>query len=172
MSANLVTIGPITANDLADAPLQRNGYLFSHSIVVDSRISGVTADGRAWAGSPLVNAQGYVQNIPRSIDQMLINGGNLNLNGAEVVTASGSTLNLAGGSLHYLGGMVPAMRLLGADGRIYSTANGNPNVPIVGIAGQFTVNHHRWNVTEIYTSALMSGGVQESDYIQGGNAGK
>lgn len=177
MSANFVTIGPITANDLADTPLQRDGYLASNgstgrSIVVDSRISGTTIDGRAWVGSPLVDAQGYVQDMPRSIDQMLINGGTLNLNGAEVITAPSSTLNLAGGYLHYLGGMVPNIRYIGADGRIYSAATADPNVPIVGIAGQFTVNHSRWGITEVYISPLLAGGsTYESDYIQGGNAG-
>ncbi len=34
-----------------------------------------------------------------------------------------------------------------------------------------TVDHSRWNVTDIYTDPLFSGGYYEPDYIVGGNAG-
>ncbi len=45
-------------------------------------------------------------------------------------------------------------------------------MPIVGIAGQFTVNHFPLGITEVHISPLLAGGsTYESDHIQGGNAG-
>ena len=118
VSDTLVTIGPINANDLADSPLQRNSFLLGRTIVVDSTISGVSADGEAWVGTPLVDAEGYVEDIPRSIDQLLTNGGTITLSGNQVMTASGSSLNLDGGYVHYLGGIVATTRLIDASGNL------------------------------------------------------
>lgn len=170
-SAGLITIGPLTANDLANSPLQRNGFLLGRTVVIDSTVSGIRADGLAWVGSPLLDAKGYVDGMPRNIDQMLVNAGTLNLTGGEVITAPGSVLNLMGGYVHYLGGMIATTRYVDAYGRIVSLAQADPNVPIVGIAGQFTVNHARWNTTEVYSNPMFSRGYYEQGYVQGGNAG-
>ncbi len=168
----LVTIPLIGANELADSPLLRNSFLNGlANVVIDSTLSGVNADGEAWVGSPLLNASGYVDLIPRSIDQLLTNGGSITLSGAQVMTASGSSLNLDGGFVHYLGGTINTTRLIDAYGQLENIGNADPNIPIVGIAGQFTVDHSHWNVTEIYTDPLFSGGFYEPDYIVGGNAG-
>ncbi|MEW6436323.1 MAG: filamentous hemagglutinin family protein [Pseudomonadota bacterium] len=172
ISANFVTIGPINANDLADDPLQQNGFLLSQTITIDSRITGTNPEtGQPWVGTPLIDAAGYVQDMPRTIDQMMINAGTIDLAGGEVITAPGSVLNLTGGYINYQGGMVNPTRFLGADGNIYGAANANPLVPIIGIAGRFTVDHSRWGVTETFTAPLLGGGYFEQGYIQGGNGG-
>ncbi len=118
-----------------------------------------------------MNASGYVDLIPRSIDQLLTNGGSITLSGNQVMTASGSSLNLDGGFVHYLGGTINTTRLIDAYGQLESIGNADPDIPIIGIAGQFTVDHSHWNVTEIYTDPLLAGGYFEPDYIVGGNAG-
>ncbi len=167
-----MTIPLIGANELADSPLLRNSFLNGlKNVVIDSTLSGTTADGLAWVGSPLLNASGYVDLIPRSIDQLLTNGGSITLSGGQVMTATGSSLNLDGGYVHYLGGMVNTTRLIDAYGRMVDIGRADPNVPIVGVAGQFTVDHSHWGVTDIWTSSLLSQGYFEPDYIQGGNAG-
>jgi len=171
MSAILVTIGPLTANDLADSPLQRAGFLLGQTVVVDSTLSGTNADGEAWVGSPLLNASGYVELIPRSIDQLMTNAGSITLSGNQVMTAAGSTLNLDGGYVHYLGGMVNTTRLINAYGQIVNIGDADPNIPIIGVAGQFTVDHAHWGVTETWSNPLLSGSYYQPDYIQGGNAG-
>jgi filamentous hemagglutinin family protein len=172
VSSTLVTIPLIGPNELANSPLLRNSFLNGlKNVVVDSTLSGTTSNGLAWVGSPVLNASGYVGLIPRSIDQLLTNGGAITLSGNQVMTATGSSLNLDGGYVHYLGGMVNTTRLIDAYGRIVDIGNADPSVPIVGIAGQFTVNHAHWNVTEIYASPLFSKGYFQPDYIQGGNAG-
>ncbi|MEW6438257.1 MAG: filamentous hemagglutinin N-terminal domain-containing protein, partial [Pseudomonadota bacterium] len=177
MSDTLVTIGPITANDLADAPLQRNGFLYGKTIVVDSTISGVSADGEAWVGTPLVNAEGYVEEIARTVDPLLTNAGSITLSGNQVMTASGSSLNLNGGYIHYLGGMVATTRLIDASGNLVNIANADPNDTYVRIAGQFSVDHNIDGqpdsaLTQYYTTPLLGSAYYESDYIAGGNAGK
>ncbi len=168
----LVTIPLIGQNELADSPLLRNSFLNGlKNVVIDSTLSGVNADGEAWVGSPILNASGYVDLIPRSIDQLLTNGGSITLSGGQVMTAAGSSLNLDGGFVHYLGGTINTTRLIDAYGQLESIGNADPNIPIVGVAGQFTVDHSHWNVTDIYTDPLFSGGFYEPDYIVGGNAG-
>ncbi len=171
VSDTLVTIGPINANDLADAPLQRNSFLLGQTIVVDSTISGVSADGQAWVGTPLVDAEGFVEDIPRSIDQLLTNGGTITLSGNQVMTASGSSLNLDGGYVHYLGGIVATTRLIDASGNLINIADADPNDSYVGIAGQFSIDHSHWGVTQNFSESLLAGAYYEPDYIQGGNAG-
>jgi filamentous hemagglutinin family protein len=172
VSANFVTIGPLTANDLADDPLQQNGFLLGQTITVDSRITGTNPEtGQSWVGTPLIDASGDVQNIPRTIDQMMINAGTIDLGGSEVITAPGSMLNLTGGYINYQGGVVKTTEFLGADGNIYSAGDADPLVPIVGIAGRLTVDHSHWGVTEMFESPLIGAGTFEPGYIQGGNGG-
>lgn len=174
MAATLVTIGAkggLTANDLADAPLQRNGFLLGKTIVIDSTLSGVGANGQAWVGTPLVDAAGYVALVPRTIDQVLTNAGAITLSGNQVMSAAGSSLNLDGGYVHYLGGMIATTRLVDASGNLVNIANANPQDTYVGLAGQFSVDHAHWGVTQDFSAPLLSGAAYAADYIQGGNAG-
>ncbi|MEW6435567.1 MAG: filamentous hemagglutinin family protein [Pseudomonadota bacterium] len=167
----LVTIGPLTANDLADSPLDRSGFLIGQTVVIDSTVSGIRADGEAWVGSPIIDAQGYVGDMPRTIDQMLVNGGSINLAGGEIITAPGSVLNLMGGYIHYLSGTIETTRLIDATGQLVDISQADPDDPIVGFAGKFIVDHPHWGITQFYTSQLLDHGQFVPDYIQGGNAG-
>ncbi|WP_459711127.1 filamentous haemagglutinin family protein [Paraburkholderia sp. 2C] len=168
----LVTVPLIGQNELADSPLLRNGFLFGlTNIVVDSTLSGTRSDGVQWVGSPILNLAGLVSLIPRTVDQLLINGGTISLSGAEVMTASGSSLNLNGGYIHYDGGMVNTTRLIDANGAIVPIGQADPNDIYVGIAGQFVDNHPRWHISNTYMDPLLAGGTFEGDFIVGGNAG-
>ncbi|MFC7627171.1 filamentous hemagglutinin family protein [Paraburkholderia humisilvae] len=168
----LVTVPRIGQNELADSPLLRNGFLFGlQNVVFDSTLTGTRSDGVQWVGSPLLNLSGYVNLIPRTIDQLLINGGTIILSGNEVMTAAGSSLNLNGGYIHYLGGMVNTTRLIDSNGAIVPIGQADPNDTFVGIAGQFVDNHPRWHITNTYTDPLLAGGTYEGDFIVGGNAG-
>ena len=174
MSANQVTIPRVGQNELADSPLQRNGLLYREQVAVDARASGVRSDGVAWFGSPLLNIGGYVDNRPRLIDQLLTDGGSINVVGRELVTRAGSQLNLDGGYVHFLGGRVQTTRLLGRDGRVYDVSQADPYMTYEGIAGQHQRAYTRWNITQTYTDPLLSGkfGRYESDYIVGGRGGR
>ncbi len=170
----LVTIPRVGLNELADSPLLRDGFLYGQSVTVDSSLSGTRGDGLGWIGSPIVDATAYVQNVPRKIDQLLQAGGTISLKGNEVITRKGSVLDLDGGYISYLGGMVGGTtKLLGANGQIYDISTADPNVQYLGFAGQFSVSHPRWGVTDTYVDPLMSGATShyESGFIQGGKAG-
>ncbi len=171
-SSNLLTV-KLGGNELADDPLQQNGFLFGTQVTVDMGAIGVNAEtGEAWVGTPLANLTSYANLVQNSIGQLLVNGGAVFLEANEFVGAPGSIINLNGGYVHYLGGTISTTRLIDAYGRLEGIGNADPNIPVVGIAGQFTVDHSHWNVTEIYSDPLYSGSYYQSDYIQGGNAGK
>lgn len=173
MSANQVTIPRVGLNELADSRLQRDGLLYTELVTVDGRLSGTRSDGLRWFGSPLLNIGGYIENQPREIDQLLTDGGTIDIIGRELVTHAGSLLNLDGGYVHFLGGRVQTTRLLGADGQIYDISQADPNMRYSGIAGQHQRDYSRWNVSETYVDPLLSGrfGRYETDYIVGGSGG-
>ena len=173
MSALLVSIARIGQNELADSPLLRNSFLYTQkNIVVDSSQSGVRADGLDWVGSPVLNVAGYVQNVPRSIDQLMLKGGTITLTADQTITRTGSQLRLDGGYLNYLPGWIQTPNLLGADGRIYNIADADPNMSYVGFAGQYADNHARWGVSDTYTNPLLSGMLRyDNGFIQGADAG-
>ncbi|WP_165189837.1 filamentous haemagglutinin family protein [Caulobacter soli] len=171
MSDNLVTIPRVGQNELADSPLQRDGILYRSPFTVDGRDSGTRDDGLSWVGSPVVGAGGYAQNQPRTVNDMLVNGGTINLAASgDLIIASGASLNVDGGFLHYLGGRVQTSRLIGTDGRVYSASTADPMMTYVGFAGATEVEHSRWGVTDRFANSLMNGGY-ESDYVEGGNGG-
>ncbi|MFL9888422.1 filamentous hemagglutinin family protein [Paraburkholderia agricolaris] len=172
ISSTLVTVPRIGQNELADSPLLRNSFLFGlKNVVFDSTLSGTNADGLHWVGSPILNLAGYVSLIPRSVDQLLTNGGTINLAGAQVMTAAASSLNLNGGYIHYDGGIVNTTRLVDANGVIVPIGQANPLDTYVGVAGQFVERHPRWGVTNTWSNPLLTGGAYQADYIVGGNAG-
>ncbi|RQS65157.1 filamentous hemagglutinin N-terminal domain-containing protein [Burkholderia sp. Bp8963] len=172
ISKTLLTIDRIGQNELADSPLLRNGFLFGlKGVVVDSTLTGTRSDGVQWVGSPILNLSGYANLMPRTVDQLLTNGGTITLSGNEVMTAAGSSMNLNGGYVHYDGGMVNTTRLVDANGAIVPIGQANPYDTYVGIAGEFTESHPRWGVTKSWYNPLQTGGVYQGDYIVGGNAG-
>ncbi|MDP3294491.1 MAG: filamentous hemagglutinin N-terminal domain-containing protein [Nevskia sp.] len=173
IASNLVSINRLGLNELADSPLQRLGVLFGAPITVDSRVTGTRDDGSSYIGTPVANVGGFVDARPRGISELLQNGGTLTLAGAEVVTRAGSSQNLDGGYLHYLGGIIETTRLLAANGAVIDIADADPDLEYLGIAGRFDDQHPRWSVTNTYTNPLIAGtGARyESDYLKGGNAG-
>jgi filamentous hemagglutinin family protein len=168
---NLLTV-KLGGNELADSPLQQNDFLFGQSVTVDMRLVGTNAEiGESRVGTPLANLTGYLNFEQQSIGQLLVNGGSITLNANEFVGAPGSIVNLMGGYVEYRGGMVNTTELIGSDGRIYNIGSANPNLTYTGIAGQFTVDHARWQLTDVFYNRLIGGSGYQPDYIQGGNAG-
>jgi filamentous hemagglutinin family protein len=178
------TILNITLNgpELADSPLQRDGVLRGATVTVDTQETGVRSDGLSWIGSPLIdNVASYAAQVPVTIDQLLSSGGTVAFatqatpkgaaNANAVILRGGSTIDASGGFLTVPGGMVATTQLLGSDGRIHDIANADPNMTYVGVAGQTTVNHPRWGVTNTYTNPLETGAHYQASYIDGLDAG-
>ncbi|CAM2152375.1 Filamentous haemagglutinin FhaB/tRNA nuclease CdiA-like TPS domain-containing protein [Pararobbsia alpina] len=172
VSDTLLTVPLVGLNELANSPLLRGGVLFDmKNVIVDSTLSGTNPDGLQWVGSPILNLSGAVALMPRTIDQLLINGGTVELAGDQVITAAGSSLYLNGGYVHYLGGTVNTTRLIDASGAVVPIGDANPYDTFVGVAGQFIESHPRWNVTKTWYNPLLAGNTYEDDFIVGGNAG-
>ncbi|MET4169516.1 filamentous hemagglutinin family protein [Bradyrhizobium sp. LA6.1] len=173
-SYNIISFQPRA--EFADMPLQRNGALYGQTMYIDIRNTGTRSDGTAWVGTPLADASGYVAKVPRSIYQLMTVGGSVSLttdlstsNGAASVKTDGSIMNVAGGSVKFLPGMVNTTRLIGSDGRIYSMTNADPNMTYLGIAGQFTVKHARWGVTETWSTPTQ---IYSAGFTEGHDAGR
>ncbi|HEY4078702.1 MAG TPA: filamentous hemagglutinin family protein [Rhizomicrobium sp.] len=172
MSVFMVTIPRIGLNELADSPLLRDSFLYTQkNVVIDSTMSGTRGDGLDWVGSPILNASGYVENVPRTIDQLMISAGTISLTGNSIVR-TGAELRLDGGYIDYLAGDITTPRLQGADGRIYDLASADPNIDYVGIAGEHTVSHDRWAINDTYNNALLGSSTRfDPGFIKGGDAG-
>ncbi|MGP9814536.1 filamentous hemagglutinin family protein [Rhodopseudomonas sp. NSM] len=178
-SYNFVSFEPRA--EFADMPLQRDGVLYGETLWIDIRASGTRSDGTTWVGTPLADASGYVNAKGRSIYQLMTAGGTVDIGtelgdanggttatGRQVVLGSGSVVNVAGGNITYLPGMVPTTRLIGIDGRIYTMAKANPDMIYVGIFGRFTVDHARWGAPESWTLGSQS---YQPGYTEGRDAG-
>lgn len=173
MSALVVIIPRIGQNELANSPLLRNSFLYTaKNVAVDSTQSGTRADGLDWIGSPVLNVAGYVNNVPRTVDELMIASGNITFGGSTVIR-TGAQLRLEGGFLNYLPGYISTPRLQGANGLVYDIASADPDVDYTGFAGVFTQNHARWGVTETYTTSplLANMGRWDAGFIRGGDAG-
>lgn len=177
-SYNFIPFVP-RGNEFADMPLQRNGALYGQTLWIDIRASGTRSDGTTWVGTPVADASGTINAYGRSIQQLMTSGGAVTLQtdqtatdggtpSRSVITQSGSVINVAGGNVTYLPGMVSTSVLLGADGRRYGIANADPNMTYLGLAGTFTVNHSRWGVKEVWSTATK---VYQPGYTEGHDAG-
>jgi filamentous hemagglutinin family protein len=168
MSINEVSI-LLTAAEVADDPLAQN--LIGKTVTIDARLSGTRADGFQWVGSPILDAAGYVGNIPETIDQLLTAGGSFTSSAKNFIQQPGAAINVSGGYVQYLGGIINTTRLIGSDGRIYNIGNANPYITYIGILGGFTVDHAHWDVTQTYNNPGLGGGFYEPGYISGADAG-
>ncbi|MGE7136519.1 filamentous hemagglutinin family protein [Luteibacter sp. NPDC031894] len=172
MSALQVIIPRIGLNELANSPLLRDSFLFSaKNVAIDSTRSGTRADGLDWVGSPVLNVAGYVNNVPRTVDQLMIRAGNIAFQQGAIVR-TGAQLRLEGGFLNYLPGYISTPRLQAANGLLYDAGSADANVEYTGFAGVFDKDHARWGVTETYTNPLLANvGRWDPGFIRGGDAG-
>ncbi len=168
MSRNFLSI-LVTQNEIADSP--GASALIGKTVIVDARLRGTRADGSTWVGSPIVNAAGYADAIPMSIDELLSAAGSVSFSGQSFVQRPGAIVNVSGGYVTYTGGETTTTQLLGSNGRYYSIGNADPSLSYV-VAQGFTVNHERWGIAEIYTSIFSRSGSYEQGYIAGRSAGR
>jgi filamentous hemagglutinin family protein len=169
-SRNSVAV-ELRSNELADSPVIHGGQLYQQTIFVDASVSGTYPDGTTWQGTPLANASGWIANTTRPLDERLDNGAPITVGGAvntnasnnstaavNFVQAPGSIINISGGYLTFTAGFVKVSMLIGADGRLYSAGNANPNVDYVGVCCSFAVDHPHWGITEIFANSLLRSG--------------
>jgi filamentous hemagglutinin family protein len=171
VSDNIIKV-QLLGPQLADSPLQRDGFLRGKTIYVDIRQTGTRADGSTWIGTPLADISGYVGLIKRPVGELTTGGGSVVLNaGASAVMQAGAVINVSNGYIDYQGGLVHATtRLLGANGGRYDISQATPDLVYVGFADEWTRSNARWGVSETWTSLARQVSYQ-SGYIHGGVGG-
>ena len=118
MDANLLTL-QLRSNELADDPVQRNGALRNQTVTIDTRV-GTQIVG----SSALQEAENAIQ---QSVAQRTTAGGTATfVSEGDVIAAKGSTVNVSGGSVSYLGGQIQTTQLVGANGQLYDIGSASP----------------------------------------------
>ncbi|MDD5200596.1 MAG: filamentous hemagglutinin N-terminal domain-containing protein, partial [Terrimicrobiaceae bacterium] len=171
LSQNILTL-QLRGAELSNSPLQRTGVLRGPDITIDLRESG-TFNGLSWVGTPLANAQGFVDLIQRTVAELTTAGGSVNLHaGGSVVLQRGSIIDVSGGWLHYGSGFVETTRVI-SGGRLIDIADATPDLVYDGIyTAKFTQTQSKWGITKTFANPLaLSGRRFERDYIAGRDGG-
>ncbi len=171
LSNHILTV-TLRSSELADSPLLRTTFFRGGDITVDLRKTG-TYNGQEWVGTPLADLRGYVNLVERTVDELTVAGGSVNLNsGGSIVVQPGAVIDTSAGWLNYGSGYVKTTRLL-RQGRLVDIATATPDVLYDQIyTGLFEDLHPRWNVTRTYRVPWMDGEHFEEGYLSGANAGK
>ncbi len=168
----LITLD-LRSAELAGSPLQRDGPLRGQSITVDIRNTG-TYNGKTWVGTPLADISGYVNNIQRTVGELTIAGGTVDLNaGGSVVVQTGAEINTSGGWINYTGATLETTKLV-AGNRIFDIADATPDIAYTGIlpSGSNTTSF-KWGVVDQFNNPVRpSGPYFDPGYLHGANGGK
>ncbi|HQT25883.1 MAG TPA: filamentous hemagglutinin N-terminal domain-containing protein, partial [Burkholderiales bacterium] len=137
----------LRGTELADSPLQRNGFLHGQTVYIDIR-----------KGSQLANYSGEEAQIGRTVAERTSTGGQVNiLSTGQAILNPGSTVNISGGQVDYTGAFVNTTTLI-SSGAAYDISNAPADLNYQAIGGTVTVSHAKWGVTESWTT--MGGGSQ------------
>jgi filamentous hemagglutinin family protein len=188
-SRNSIEINPVKGNELADTPAFEKGFLNGATVFLDPRLSGVTANGVAWVGSPLIAAAAYAQQVGVTVSELMVKGGNVTL-GAPATPVGGQTggtancpqfscvdvqfganIDISGGWKTYQAGDVQQSYLVDATGQVIPISKANPQTVYVGIYNGYSVSQSRWGVTQSYLDPLLTGTHYEGQYTEGQDAG-
>ena len=162
----------LRGSEFADFSYNRNGDLRGVDLLVDIRRQGVF-DGRAWIGTPIADASGFVGLIERDVARLTIDGGILNLRaGDSLILQRDAVLDVSGGYLDYAGASVTTSRVL-YQGRLIDIADATPDRVYSGLyRGSFSVINSQWGVRDTYINPLHRGTRYEAGYLFGGAGGK
>jgi filamentous hemagglutinin family protein len=132
---NFVATELLGANDLKDAPLQRNGPLYRSRITFDVRK----------AVPILGDTSSYVAGIARSAEEKMSAGGSVNLTAAgAVVLDAASKIDVSGGKLTYTEAQVWPSTLISVDGARYSPTDAPVDIRYLGVVGNDAAKIDRW----------------------------
>ncbi|WP_168735268.1 filamentous haemagglutinin family protein [Pseudothauera rhizosphaerae] len=180
MESNNVKVN-VQGNELRDSPVNRDaGTLFNKNIWVDRRdlilvpagTGGYESD-RWYAAGGLLEVSGYLSNQGHRIGEWAAQGGTILLNGNEVVTQAGSTLNISGGTLDIATGYVRTTWLKGGDGKLYAVQDAPADMLFIGVYQGFEDEHARWGQTDYYYNPIIAPPQRlENGYTVGRDAGR
>jgi filamentous hemagglutinin family protein len=188
-SRNSLLIDPVKRNELRDTPNYRetntNGEftLNGSTVYVDPRVTGMRDDGVNYVGSPLIESGSAASQIGVTAAELMTRGGTINLNtgilegSADLATAPriniarGATLDISGGWVSYLPGVVRTSRLLTVDGRVVDIGKADPNDRFVAVGDGFTEVQAKFGISRNYANSILQGAHFESGYDEGRDAG-
>ena len=171
VSQNIISVD-LRGAELADSPLQRSGVLRNATVQVDIRDQGIYQNN-AWIGTPLANIAGFANLIQKSVGQLTVAGGSIQISaGGSVVTREGAKIDVSGGSIRFEPGSVKTTQLITA-GRLVDISAASPDVVYEGIYdGTNTFTNTKFGVVEVFQSPLAPDGSRyDAGSIQGGAGG-
>ncbi len=182
MDSNNVKVN-VQGNERRDAPGNRDNLALNNAnVYIDRRrlvylpaAVGGYANERWYTPGGLLEVGGYLANQAHGIGEWAAQGGTVTLGGTEVVTQTGATINLSGGSLNVQTGYLNQSWLKGVDGQLYNVNTAPSNVLYTGVYNGFEVDHPRWgkSATEAYASPLIAPTkVLQNGYSVGRDAGR
>lgn len=179
MESNNVQVN-VQGFELRDSPLNRDsGKLTNSNLWVDRRhlvllpggVGGHEGD-RWYTANGLLEVGGYLGLQGHSIGEWAAQGGTVTLSGSEVITQTGSIVNLAGGTLDVQTGYIQQSWLRGVDGRLYTVGTAPTDMVFHGLYRGYEKPHARWGHTSFYYNPLTAPQRRlEAGYTVGRDAG-
>lgn len=129
----------LTANDLADSTLNKDGFLYREKVWFDIRD---LPDPR------LANLSGYLKDVQRDVGEKLAAGGSIRLRSeGDLIQRAGGRLDVSGGSLTYGAGLHRETVLVDTAGNRYRLGDAPADRVYVGFADTHTETDVRYGVT-------------------------
>jgi len=160
VARNFVTTALLGAQDLKDAPLQKDGPVYRSKLTFDIRSS-----------APILgDTSAYTNAVQKTAGEFMATGGNVVLSATgKVDVAKGALINVSGGTVRYTDAWVNPSILVAEDGQRYTLNTAPADVKYTAIAGQETGTTTRFGTVTAGTSA--PGGHLEAGYTEGKSAG-
>ncbi len=182
MESNSVLVN-VQGNEQRDAPLNRDsGKLNNNDVWIDTRrllyvpagVGGYASD-RYYTEGGLLEVGGYLGTRGHTIGEWAAQGGTVVLGGGEVVTQTGSRINLSGGSIDVATGYLKQTWLTGPGGRLYNASSAPADIPYSGVYKGFEDAHARWGdrtTDHFYNPLIGPQRLLENGYTVGRDAGQ
>ncbi|TCL05858.1 filamentous haemagglutinin family protein [Sodalis ligni] len=182
MEANSVLVN-VQGNEQRDASVNRDDASLNNSSVwVDTRelvfvpagTNGYATD-RWYTAGGLLEVSGYLGTRGHSVGEWMAQGGTVTVTGSDLVTRSGSNINLSGGTLDVQTGYINLSWLKGSDGRLYEVSTAPGDLLYAGLYRGFESDHLRWgkeNTAYFYNPLIAPRRRLENGYTVGRDAGK
>jgi filamentous hemagglutinin family protein len=152
----------LRGSQLADAPLQKNGFLWGQNVNIDIR-----------TGSTLANYSGDEAQIGRTVAERTSIGGSVVIaSTGDAVMNPDAGINISGGQINYTGAYIQTTTLI-SKGKVFNIATASPNLIYDGTSGDYKQTSNKWGITETFNT--MSGGDTrgrwDPGYVEGKSAG-
>lgn len=180
MESNNVAV-EIQGNEQRDSANNRDSEKLNNSKVwVDKRnlvfvpagTNGYSTD-RWYTAGGLLEVSGYLATSGHAAGEWLASGGTVIVSGGDLVTRTGSEINLSGGTLDVQSGWLRQSWLKGSDGRLYELSRAPGDLLYEGLYQGYQLTSSRWGQTNTYFNPLIGASQRyQPGYTVGRDAGK